>query len=112
MTMNLFNCGTDNDGFPTCQGDGSACARDERGEYCDRLPVTVLQCHIEGTQSAVLVVGVTLTAGPETPDEAKAVMVQMGVKALAHRHPGVTDIKVVKDWHEAELTVPDEDDDQ
>ena len=21
----LFACGTDNDGYPTCQGDGSAC---------------------------------------------------------------------------------------
>lgn len=107
MTRNLFACGTDNDGFPTCQGDGSACARDERGEYCDRLPVTVLQCHIEGTQSAVLVVGVTLTAGPETPDEAKAVMVRMGMKALAHQYPGTTDIQVVKDWHEAQIEAPD-----
>ena len=25
MTKILFACGTDNDGYPTCQGDGSTC---------------------------------------------------------------------------------------
>lgn len=28
----LFACGTDNDGSPTCQGDGSACGYDATGQ--------------------------------------------------------------------------------
>lgn len=35
----LFACGTDNDGYPTCQGDGTTCGweRDGRGEFCLEL---------------------------------------------------------------------------
>lgn len=33
MTI-LFECGTDNDGYPTCQGDGSTCGP---GDSCRLL---------------------------------------------------------------------------
>ena len=115
MTKQLFACATDNDGYPTCQGDGTMCARDERGEYCALLPVPVLQCYIEGTQPdgrRGRAVGVVLTAGLDIPDETKSLMVQMGMKSLTYQYPGITDIQVVKDWHEAELPPLDEDDDQ
>lgn len=34
MTRTLFACGTDNDGYPTCQGDGSTCGS---GDSCETL---------------------------------------------------------------------------
>lgn len=113
MTKQLFNCGTDNDGYPTCMGDGSTCARSEKlGEYCSQLPMSVLQCYIEGTQPDGTVSCICVTAGPDTPDEAKSAMVEGGKTSLRNWYPGITGIQIVKDWHEVQLEPLDEDDDQ
>lgn len=34
MALILFACGTDNDGWPTCMGDGSTCGP---GDSCEEL---------------------------------------------------------------------------
>ena len=113
MTKQLFACGTDNDGYPTCMGDGSTCARSEKlGEYCSQLPVPVLQCYIEGTQPDGTVSCICITAGPETLDVIRDAMVEDGKRSLRGWYPGIKDIQIVKDWHEVRLAPLDEDDDQ
>lgn len=39
MAKTLFACGTDNDGYPTCQGNGTTCGweREAGREYCAEL---------------------------------------------------------------------------
>jgi hypothetical protein len=70
MTKILFACGTDNDGYPTCQGDGSTCGPPDQcvALIHSKMP-EVYDAWRRGERSAVEIVDIVSKGRGTTNDE-------------------------------------------
>ena len=64
----------------------------------------VLLLHLEG-RNGDETAGIAVTAGLDTPPDARDAFVEGGKRYLRETYPGITDVQVVRDWFR--YTLPD-----
>jgi len=91
MTKHLYACGTDNDGYPTCQGDGQTCG--PPGQCVALLHpkmVDVYNAWRRGEKSAIELVDIVNKGSAMTNDEklsARMLLREYGVEPDEMRDP-------------------------